>query len=162
MSEIATLHNSTLHFESEWLEKLNIGKNEQVEINLLDGILVINPKKEAQNQNDWMSLLTLSLSEIFFSLTQKTSYTQDMPSQQRPKSEVIKEKETERKRMTIEEFDKYLEGKDLNELLHRARRKSEKWHQVNGITELAASITELVADGIKYRQEKENMEVESA
>ena len=156
MSEITTLHNGTLHFESEWLEKLNIGKNEQVEINLLDGILVINCKKETQNQSDWMSLLTLSLSEMLFSLTRKDLSIQGMPSQQRPKSKVIQEEKAERKRMTIEEFDKYLEGKDLNKLLHQARRRSEEWHQAHGIAELAASITELVADGIKYRQEKEN------
>jgi hypothetical protein len=150
MSEIATLHNSTLHFESEWLEKLDIGENEQVEINLLDGILVIS-KKESQNQSDWMSLLTLSISEMFFSLI---SSTQSIPPQLRTKSKVIQEEKAERKRMTIEEFDKYLEGKDLNELLHRARRRSEEWYQAHGIAELAASITELVADGIKYRQEK--------
>ena len=156
MSEIATLHNGTLHFESEWLEKLNIGKHEQVEINILDGILVINCKKEAQNQSDWMSLLTLSLSEMLWNLTPKASSAQGMPSQQRLKSKATQEKKADRKRMTIEEFDKYLEGKDLNELLHRARRRSEEWHQAHGIAELAASITELVADGIKYRQEKEN------
>jgi hypothetical protein len=150
MSEIATLHNSTLHFESEWLEKLDIGENEQVEINLLDGILVIS-KKESQNQSDWMSLLTLSISEMFFSLI---SSTQSIPPQLRTKSKVIQEEKAERKRMTIEEFDKYLEGKDLNELLHHARRRSEEWYQAHGIAELAASITELVADGIKYRQEK--------
>ena len=150
MSEIATLHNSTLHFESEWLEKLDIGENEQVEINLLDGILVIS-KKESQNQSDWMNLLTLSISEMFFSLI---SSTQSIPPQLRTKSKVIQEEKAERKRMTIEEFDKYLEGKDLNELLHRARRRSEEWYQAHGIAELAASITELVADGIKYRQEK--------
>jgi hypothetical protein len=152
MSEIATLHNGNLHFEPEWLEKLDIEENEQVEINLLDGILVIS-KKESQNQSDWMSLLTLSISEMFFSLI---SSTQSIPPQQRTTSKVIQEEKAERKRMTIEEFDKYLEGKDLNELLHRARRRSEEWYQAHGITELSASITELVVDGIKYRQEKEN------
>lgn len=156
MSEIATLHNGALHFEPEWLEKLNIGKDEQVEINLLDGILVINCRKGAQNQSDWMSLLTLSLSEILWNLTSKDSSDQGMFSQRHPKSKVIQEEKAERKEMTIEEFDKYLEGKDLNELLHRARRRSEEWYQAHGIAELAASITELVVDGIKYRQEKEN------
>jgi len=151
MSEIATLHNGALHFEPEWLEKLNIGKNEQVEINLFDGMLVIC-KKES-NQSDWTSLLALSLSEMLWNLTPPNSSTQCMPSQQYPKSKVMQEEKAERKRMTIEEFNKYLEGKDLNELLHRARRRSEEWYQAHGIAELAASITELVADGIKYRQE---------
>lgn len=43
MSEIATLHNGNLYFEPKWLEKLNIRADDQVEVNILDGILVVKP-----------------------------------------------------------------------------------------------------------------------
>ena len=53
MSEITTLHNGTLHFESEWLEKLNIGADDQVEVNILDGTLVVKPAQwEEYNISD--------------------------------------------------------------------------------------------------------------
>jgi len=48
MSEIATLHNATLHFESEWLEKLNVEADDQIEVNILDGILVIKPAQREE------------------------------------------------------------------------------------------------------------------
>ena len=43
MSENVTLHNGTLHFEPEWLEKLKIGADGRVEVNIWDGILVVKP-----------------------------------------------------------------------------------------------------------------------
>ncbi|MFQ6041749.1 MAG: hypothetical protein ACE5PV_12900 [Candidatus Poribacteria bacterium] len=50
MSKIATLHNATLHFESEWLEKLNIGVDGQIEVNIWDGTLVIKPARQEEHK----------------------------------------------------------------------------------------------------------------
>jgi len=119
---------------SLWLEEY---KNKTLsEIFHLEG-----SQKEAP-QADLIGLFNLFLAEILGTIIEKKSFSQDliMPT----------EGKSERKRMTIEEFDKYLEGEDLNELLHRARRKSEAWLSSHGIATLALSLSNLIEDGLKY------------
>ena len=54
-------------------------------------------------------------------------------------SDNAQEAKSARKKMTIEDFNKYLEGKDLNKSLHQARRISKKWQYDEDITDLAGN-----------------------
>jgi hypothetical protein len=94
-------------------------------------------KEDSSSQSQMMSLVTLLLSEILGCLAKPSAAkTISMPS--------IEESEFPKTEMGLDEFDRYLEGEDLDKILHQARSQTEEWFQADGIAALAVAISHLI------------------
>lgn len=94
-------------------------------------------KEDSSSQAQMMSLVTLLLSEILGCLAK--------PSTAKAISALsIDESKSPKTEMGLDEFNGYLEGEDLDKLLHQARSQTEEWFQADGIAALAVAISYLI------------------